>query len=72
MFEMERLVEARITNNAIEVLVAWAGFEKEEWTWEPLQQLLEDRKQFVTCQLQNIRLSKLIKTMLARDYQIRA
>jgi hypothetical protein len=71
LFEMERLVAVRKCATGLEAKVAWAGFEEAEWTWEPLEQLLEDRRLFVTRQLAALNLAKPIKVELAQTYNVR-
>jgi hypothetical protein len=71
LFEMERLVRVRRSDDKLEALVAWAGFEEAEWTWEPLDHLLHDRREFVTKQLGQLKLSKVIRLALKDTYQIR-
>jgi hypothetical protein len=71
LFEMERLVAVRKNATGLEVLVAWSGFEEAEWTWELLEQLLEDKKNFVTRELAQLKLSKAIRVELANTYHVR-
>jgi hypothetical protein len=70
LFEMERLVAVRENEDELEAHVAWAGFEEAEWTWEPLSQLLEDRKQFVVKQLQLLKLSKKLRSKIASEFAV--
>jgi hypothetical protein len=71
VFEMERLVAVRITDQVWYAHVAWSGFEEAEWTWEPLSQLLADRESFVVRQLQQLNLTTATKKAISRAYAIR-
>jgi hypothetical protein len=67
-FEIERLVAVRQHDGVYQAKVAWAGFMEEEWTWEPLSQLLEDRAAFILRQLRALRLSKVVRDAIHRDF----
>jgi hypothetical protein len=70
-FEMERLVGVRRAATGLEALVAWAGFEEAEWTWEPLAQLLEDRRTFVVHQLAQLNIPKALRVALVQEHEVR-
>ena len=35
VYEVEALLDSRLVRGALQYLVAWKGFPREEWTWEP-------------------------------------
>jgi hypothetical protein len=67
LFEVEKLVKVERREGQWQALVAWLGFEESERTWEPLSNLLEDRKIFIISELRRLSLSPKIRTKLATE-----
>lgn len=46
-YEIEDLMDSKMERGKLKYLVKWKGYPREQWTWEPRENLLQDAKKIV-------------------------
>ena len=70
-FQMAGIVRvAEAEDRSSIVLVDWVGFEVEERTWEPFQNIFEAAPEFLKKELRKMRVTRAIATRITREFGI--
>ncbi|CAM9711236.1 unnamed protein product, partial [Sphacelaria rigidula] len=71
-FQMAGIIHvAEAEDRSLIVLVDWVGFEVEEHTWEPFQNIFEAAPEFLKKELRKVRVTRSIAARITREFGIR-
>ena len=62
--------EAEADDRSQIVLVDWVGFDVDEWTWEPFEELFAAAPEFLAKELRKLRLTRPIAARSKREFGI--
>ena len=68
MADVVRVAEA--DDRSLIVLVDWVGFEVNERTWEPLEEILDAAPEFLAKELRKLRVTRAIAVRIKREFGI--
>ena len=62
---------AEADDRSLIVLVDWVGFEVDERTWEPFEDIFEAAPEFLAKELRKLRVTRAIAARIKREFDIR-